>query len=92
LIVSQVSQIWLISYRNPPNLPFSSGSCSITEVIEQLYYAGVPGVKIHRLVRCFCPRQDPGDLLPAYISAAAVVLEQDHVVFCAGRNKISVVQ
>jgi hypothetical protein len=38
LVVSQVSQIWGISYRNPPKLLFFSGSCSITEVIEQLYY------------------------------------------------------
>jgi hypothetical protein len=36
LVVSQVSQIWRISYRNPPNLLFFSGSCLITEVIEQL--------------------------------------------------------
>jgi hypothetical protein len=38
LVVSQVSQIWQISARNPPNLLFFSGSCSITEVIEQLYF------------------------------------------------------
>jgi hypothetical protein len=37
LVVSQVSQIWRIFCRNPPNLLFFSGSCSITEVIEQLY-------------------------------------------------------
>jgi hypothetical protein len=36
--VRQVSQIWRISCRNPPYLLFFSGSCSITEVIEQLYY------------------------------------------------------
>jgi methylaspartate ammonia-lyase len=27
-----------ISFRNPKNLPFLSGSCSETEVSEQLYY------------------------------------------------------
>ncbi|MDR0602184.1 MAG: RHS repeat-associated core domain-containing protein, partial [Treponema sp.] len=35
LVLSQVSQIWRISAGNPPNLPFFSGSCSITEVNEQ---------------------------------------------------------
>jgi hypothetical protein len=34
LVVSQVLQNLPISCRNPPNLPFFSGSCSITEVIE----------------------------------------------------------
>jgi hypothetical protein len=38
LVVSQVSQIWRIFCKNPPNLPVFSGSRSITEVIEQLYY------------------------------------------------------
>ncbi|MDR0557253.1 MAG: site-specific DNA-methyltransferase [Treponema sp.] len=40
-VVSQVLQIWRISCRNPPNLLFFSGSCSITSVIEQLYYIGI---------------------------------------------------
>jgi AmmeMemoRadiSam system protein A len=35
--VRQVSQMWRISCKNPPHLLFFSGSCSITEVIEQLY-------------------------------------------------------
>jgi hypothetical protein len=34
--VRQVSQMWQISYKNPPHLLFFNGSCSTTEVIEQL--------------------------------------------------------
>jgi hypothetical protein len=36
LVVSQVSRIWRVFCKNPPNPPFFSGSCSITSVIEQL--------------------------------------------------------
>jgi hypothetical protein len=39
LVSSQVLQILQISFRNPQNLPFLSGSCSETEVSEQLYCA-----------------------------------------------------